>query len=76
MEFYSNQDIKAACAQGVRLAASTRVVFRLSDAPPEIVAYGDLPNYVSDSAIRGVATPEAERMVAARREDFRKVWGR
>jgi hypothetical protein len=77
--FVSNEDIKAACRPfnpDGPYAQWTRVVYRLSDAPPAIGVYGELPFYVGNHAIWGVATAEAERLVAERQRQFNEAWGR
>ena len=77
--FVSNEEIRAACLPLERAGQyleDTRVVYRVSDAPPQVERYGDLPSYISRSSIYGVATPEAEQLVAERQRQFRAAWGR
>jgi hypothetical protein len=76
--FISNDEIKAACLpleRAGKLLEFTRVVYRVSDAPPAIEVYGELPSYIPRGAIYGIATEEAERLVAERQRQFREVWG-
>lgn len=79
MRHISNEDIKAACLpipMDYELHEFDRVVYRLSDDAPRVEQWNQVPAWVSRSAIWGIATDEAERLVAERRRQFDAVWGR
>jgi hypothetical protein len=77
MPFYTNEEIKAACLPLERAGQyldDTLVVFRVSDAPPEVCRYADVPSYIGRMHIWGIATDEAQAMVAERRRQYRETW--
>ena len=73
--YISNEDIQAECAKLDRYAEWTPVVYRVSDAPPQIVRYGDLPSYVGHRYIWGVPSDKGRELVAERERQFRQAWG-